>query len=340
MVYTAGILQIGWATKHCLFESEVCQARVRKQHSRSLGLTTSVWLSFAFCSAQEGGGVGDDANSLAFDGCRRRVWHRGTSVEYGTRAWKPGTPGWCAGNDSLLLRAYTDRLASTATHPTDAHAGDVVGVYLDMDHNTLSYALNGEDFGNVMSLLDPPVNFNNIVASDSGFYPAVSMIVHQHCAINFGDRPFRYASQPYRAPVQHATVANALLGKTLLTFRYSYQPHPGYKTLNTIGVLSPEERFIVPRLALRNQLVMSNNDDPTPKCQICCDRPQGCMLIPCRHKVRRCAHGRVNLVARRTLMPALVHRSSHLPTTTTITTGLLRRLRHSGGAMPDLPDQH
>jgi len=91
-------------------------------------------------------------------------------------------------------------------------------------------------------------------------------------------------------------------------FRCSYQPHPGYKTLNSIGVLSPEERFIVPRLALRNQVVLSNNDDPTPKCQICCDRPQGCMLIPCRHKVRPRAGGRVRMVARRkTLMPDCVH---------------------------------
>jgi hypothetical protein len=73
-----------------------------------------------------------------------------------------------------------------------AGAGDVVGVYLDMDHNTLLYTLNGEELGNAMALLDPPVNFHNLVAADQGLYPAVSMIVHQHCSVNFGDRPFRY----------------------------------------------------------------------------------------------------------------------------------------------------
>ena len=107
--------------------------------------------------------MGDDANSIAFDGCRRRVWHRGLSVEYGTRPWR---------------------------------AGDVVGVYLDMERNTLAYTLNGSELGNAMALLDPPVNFFDIVATDSGLYPAVSMIIHQHCAVNFGDRPFRSVLGP------------------------------------------------------------------------------------------------------------------------------------------------
>ena len=40
MVFTAGILQIGWATKHCLFESEV-RRRVRA------GKTGSVWTGVA-----------------------------------------------------------------------------------------------------------------------------------------------------------------------------------------------------------------------------------------------------------------------------------------------------
>ncbi|KAJ1454568.1 hypothetical protein M885DRAFT_617900 [Pelagophyceae sp. CCMP2097] len=62
-----------------------------------------------------GDGVGDDAHSWAFDGCRRCAWTGGGSVEYGAdRSWKKG---------------------------------DVVGCCLDADAKTTRFTLNGDDLG-------------------------------------------------------------------------------------------------------------------------------------------------------------------------------------------------
>jgi len=59
MVYTAGILQIGWATKHCLFESEVWRAHVRTQTSSLAG-------------TYDAGGLVASRPSLCAGGRRRR----------------------------------------------------------------------------------------------------------------------------------------------------------------------------------------------------------------------------------------------------------------------------
>ena len=53
-------MQIGWATKSTSF----------KNH--------------------EGSGVGDDAHSIAFDGCRRVIWHNMTNYEHNLPLWNAG----------------------------------------------------------------------------------------------------------------------------------------------------------------------------------------------------------------------------------------------------------
>jgi len=80
---TAGVMQVGWADT--LFSGD----------------------------SGDGDGVGDDAHSWAFDGCRQQKWTAGEGQEYGL-AW---------------------------------HAGDVVGCMLDIDRGEISFSLNGQDMG-------------------------------------------------------------------------------------------------------------------------------------------------------------------------------------------------
>jgi len=127
-ICTSGILQIGWATKDCRFESE------------------------------EGSGVGDDSNSIAYDGCRRRIWHRGISEEYGANRWKPG---------------------------------DIVGTLLDLDEGQISFSLNGENLGLAFQHFESPPDIRN-VARKTGFYPAVSFTSYEHCIFNFGHKTFKF----------------------------------------------------------------------------------------------------------------------------------------------------
>ncbi|CAG8525827.1 6533_t:CDS:10 [Diversispora eburnea] len=61
ILLTNGIMQIGYATKRCMFGPD------------------------------EGTGVGDDQFGFAFDGCRNVLWANGVSTPYGgNESWKPG----------------------------------------------------------------------------------------------------------------------------------------------------------------------------------------------------------------------------------------------------------
>ncbi|XP_049812745.1 RING finger and SPRY domain-containing protein 1-like [Schistocerca nitens] len=59
-VITPGVMQIGWATKDSTFLNH------------------------------EGYGIGDDAFSVAYDGCRRLIWHDAHNRAQGQSAWKAG----------------------------------------------------------------------------------------------------------------------------------------------------------------------------------------------------------------------------------------------------------
>lgn len=60
VIWTGGIIQIGWATQSCRLDPEA------------------------------GSGVGDDENSYAFDGQRCRIWHGSRSGDPYGREWSPG----------------------------------------------------------------------------------------------------------------------------------------------------------------------------------------------------------------------------------------------------------
>ncbi|XP_044734120.1 RING finger and SPRY domain-containing protein 1-like [Chrysoperla carnea] len=60
LIVTPGVMQIGWATKNSSFLNH------------------------------EGYGIGDDAYSIAYDGCRRLIWHNAKSEPQEFPCWKPG----------------------------------------------------------------------------------------------------------------------------------------------------------------------------------------------------------------------------------------------------------
>ncbi|XP_076030600.1 RING finger and SPRY domain-containing protein 1-like isoform X2 [Oratosquilla oratoria] len=59
-IITAGVMQIGWATKDSKFLNH------------------------------EGYGIGDDEYSLAYDGCRQLIWHNAQSESHSHPCWEPG----------------------------------------------------------------------------------------------------------------------------------------------------------------------------------------------------------------------------------------------------------
>ncbi|MCL4135087.1 UNVERIFIED_CONTAM: hypothetical protein GTU68_056058 [Idotea baltica] len=64
-VVTAGVMQIGWATKDSKFLNH------------------------------EGFGIGDDEFSVAYDGCRQLIWHNAESAKHSQPCWKAGDVRVC-----------------------------------------------------------------------------------------------------------------------------------------------------------------------------------------------------------------------------------------------------
>jgi hypothetical protein len=169
---------------------------------RSNGVMQVGWADHLFTSKEEDDGVGDDAHSWAYDGCRQRCWTNGESSEYGL-SWQ---------------------------------AGDVVGCLLDLDNNqdsskeggggggggergTLSFTLNGEAmpvaFSGVAAALtsepSPPAAAGAGAASSSsspssssssattaaadgggGFYPAVAVEDGEVLVLKVNRRDMRF----------------------------------------------------------------------------------------------------------------------------------------------------
>ncbi|XP_055299379.1 RING finger and SPRY domain-containing protein 1-like [Sitodiplosis mosellana] len=83
-IITPGVMQIGWATKDSNFLSH------------------------------EGYGIGDDPYSIAFDGCRRLIWHNAKSLPHDLPSWQ---------------------------------GGSVLGCLLDLDAHEVIFSLNGVEGG-------------------------------------------------------------------------------------------------------------------------------------------------------------------------------------------------
>lgn len=52
-------------------------------------------LEFIRLSLQEGYGIGDDPYSIAFDGCRRLIWHNAKSLPHDLPSWQGGSVLGC-----------------------------------------------------------------------------------------------------------------------------------------------------------------------------------------------------------------------------------------------------
>lgn len=84
VIITSGVMQIGWATKDSTFLNHV-----------SL-YSFCHWFHCIFSPVltiemlQDGCGIGDDQYSLAYDGCRKLIWHNARSEAQNKRGWVPG----------------------------------------------------------------------------------------------------------------------------------------------------------------------------------------------------------------------------------------------------------
>ncbi|GMT00745.1 hypothetical protein PENTCL1PPCAC_30836, partial [Pristionchus entomophagus] len=122
-VLTAGVMQIGFATKKSRFLNH------------------------------EGYGIGDDEHSIAYDGCRKLVWHAAKGHKHDPRSWR---------------------------------AGDTVGCLLDLRRRRIVFSLNGIDIS------DSSHSFFSRLSPNDGIFAAASFMSFQQCIFNFGASPFRY----------------------------------------------------------------------------------------------------------------------------------------------------
>jgi hypothetical protein len=151
-ILTAGVMQIGWANSKCHLDPS------------------------------EGQGVGDDNNSFAYDGNRRRLW-KAEPVPFGACKWA---------------------------------AGDYVGFYVDIETREFWFTLNGADINGKYKY-----DSDTLFAADrGGLRPAASLTTFQHCAFNFGQSPYKYPPEEgfksFNHDLSEKDVAELIRSKHLL----------------------------------------------------------------------------------------------------------------------------
>ncbi|KAF1768191.1 hypothetical protein GCK72_000003 [Caenorhabditis remanei] len=122
-VLTSGVMQIGLATKRSRFLNH------------------------------EGYGIGDDASSVAYDGCRQLVWYNAKSQKHEHDNWQPG---------------------------------DVIGVLLNIPSGEVVFFLNG------IPLREPNTEFLSNRQPAEGVFAAASFMSFQQCRFNFGASRFKF----------------------------------------------------------------------------------------------------------------------------------------------------
>lgn len=122
-IETGGIAQIGWGFINILTSKTV-------GGSGAVEVLPSTGKDTFLPNSDTGDGVGDDAFSYGFDGCRQKIFHNGKELPYGRE--KNAQSSW--------------------------KKGDVIGCLYNFSDGSISFAVNGIDFG---------VAFENVIGGSS-----------------------------------------------------------------------------------------------------------------------------------------------------------------------------
>ncbi|ESO11268.1 hypothetical protein HELRODRAFT_91560 [Helobdella robusta] len=121
--------------------------------------------------------------------------------------------------------------------------GDILGLLLNVDSKEVIFSLNGDCL--------PPNKLLFTLDTPGGYYAAASFMSYQQCIFNFGASPF------------------------------VYPPKIAYKKLNDYGMLTLQQRTILPRHMKMSYLKhISISED---SCTICVDHQACIKLEPCAH---------------------------------------------------------
>ncbi|KAL1518264.1 hypothetical protein ABEB36_001910 [Hypothenemus hampei] len=120
--------------------------------------------------------------------------------------------------------------------------GDILGCRLDLDNHQIVFSLNG---------IELPASVHVFSMAKTGFFAAASFMSFQQCRFNFGAAPFMYP------------------------------PQVPYNTFNEFGVLSAEEKVVLPRHIFLKQLRQQNIREDS--CTLCYDQKATVRLLPCGH---------------------------------------------------------
>ncbi|XP_074025971.1 RING finger and SPRY domain-containing protein 1 [Leptinotarsa decemlineata] len=121
-------------------------------------------------------------------------------------------------------------------------SGDILGCLLDLDNQQIIFSVNGVCLPSCMHVF---------TMAKSGFFAAASFMSFQQCRFNFGAQPFKYP------------------------------PTMAYSTFNEYGSLRPEDKIVLPRHILLNQLREQNIGEDS--CTLCYDQKASIRLLPCEH---------------------------------------------------------
>lgn len=182
-----GLMQIGWCSSAFLASADL-QKTETSASAAVAAAAEAVGVSEEKGVAVSADGVGDDANSWAFDGYRQLKWHNGESAAYGPQTgviWKAGDVVGCK---LTLHAAKTSAVTGKSAAKKRKQSEQASGEQVPPSRATISYTLNGEDYGVAFEFDVNPT----ISGSEEHFFPAISLENEEAALINLGSRHFAH----------------------------------------------------------------------------------------------------------------------------------------------------